>query len=196
MSLDDVAKEIEVCRKCPLHRTRINPVPGEGNENARIMFIGEAPGGNEDLMGRPFVGRAGKLLDLLLETIGLKREDVFITNVVKCRPPGNRDPTKEEIEACHYYLDKQISIIRPKVICTLGRFSMDYILNKFNIPHASITESHGKVFEVKNLSGKFFIIPMYHPAAALYNPNLRGVLEEDFKTLKDVLEKVNGRDVI
>ena len=187
MNMDDVKKSILACSRCDLAKTRKNPVPGEGSVHARIMFVGEAPGAMEDATGRPFVGRAGKFLDELLSSIGLKRDEVFITNIVKCRPPQNRDPTDAEIEACHVFLDDQISIIRPKVICTLGRFAMNYVLDKFNVPHGSITESHGRVFEVRNLFGKMAIIPMYHPAAALYNPQLKGVLEDDFKILKRVL---------
>ncbi len=189
-SLEKINEEVRVCKKCSLFQTRNNSVPGYGNEHAKIMFIGEAPGRYEDLQGLPFVGTAGKLLNKLLSEINISRDDVFITNIVKCRPPNNRDPTKEEIEACHGYLDRQIDIIRPKIICTLGRFSMDYILNKFGISHGSITESHGKVFEVKNLLGRFFIIPMYHPAAALYNPLLIKELEKDFKILEVALKRI------
>jgi len=188
--LEKINEEIKSCKKCPLSETRINAVPGSGNEKAKIMFIGEAPGRNEDIQGLPFVGAAGKFLDELLNEINLSRNDVFITNVVKCRPPNNRDPTKEEIEMCHGYLDRQIEIINPKIICTLGRFSMEYILDKFNISHGSITISHGKIFEIKNLFGKFLIIPMYHPAAALYNPNLKDTIREDFKILKSIIEKM------
>jgi len=188
--LEKINEEIKSCKKCPLSETRINAVPGSGNEKAKIMFIGEAPGRNEDIQGLPFVGAAGKFLDELLNEINLSRNDVFITNVAKCRPPNNRDPTKEEIEMCHGYLDRQIEIINPKIICTLGRFSMEYILDKFNISHGSITISHGKIFEIKNLFGKFLIIPMYHPAAALYNPNLKDTIREDFKILKSIIEKM------
>ncbi len=190
MNLNDIANEIKKCKKCPLYKTRRNPVPGAGSSSAKIMLVGEAPGYNEDVEGIPFVGRAGKFLDELLGRIGIDRKDVFITNIIKCRPPGNRDPTEDEINACHSYLDEQIYFLKPKIICTLGRFSMNYILDKYGVSHGSISEEHGKIFEVKNLLGKFFVIPMYHPAAALYNPQLKNIMEKDFEILKDVMKRL------
>ncbi|MCJ7717968.1 MAG: uracil-DNA glycosylase, partial [Anaerolineales bacterium] len=172
--LNKIAEEVSICKKCELNHSRKKGVPGEGPTNAEIMFIGEGPGFHENMQGRPFVGAAGDLLEELLESIGLKREDVFITNVVKCRPPGNRDPAAEELEACNPYLDQQIQAINPSVIVTLGRFSM----GKF-IPHAKISEIHGKPIRVKNM----LVVPFFHPAAALHRPSLRSVVEEDFAKL-------------
>ena len=154
-------------------------MPGEGPSNAEIMFIGEGPGFHENMQGRPFVGAAGDLLVELLDSIGMKREDVFITNVVKCRPPGNRDPAPEELKACKPYLDQQIQIINPSVIVTLGRFSMARF-----IPQAKISEIHGQPIRVKGL----LVVPFFHPAAALHRPSLRSVVEEDFAKLPALIE--------
>ncbi|AAY79580.1 type-4 uracil-DNA glycosylase [Sulfolobus acidocaldarius] len=188
MELDEIANEIKVCRKCKLWMDRRNAVPGEGNPKAKVMFIGEAPGETEDEEGRPFVGSAGKLLTKLIEdTLGIKRDEVFITNVVKCRPPNNRDPEEDEITACSSYLDLQIRLIKPQVIVTLGRHSTSYILSKANIEFHSITKSRGKVYEWKIDDHVINIFPTYHPAAALYNPNLRSVLEEDFKMIRKLI---------
>lgn len=169
---------------------RTNAVPGSGNYDAKIMFVGEAPGYWEDQKGLPFVGRAGKVLDELLAEISLKREDVYITNIVKCRPPNNRDPDEDEIKACSPYLDRQIDIIRPKVIVPLGRHSMSYLLRKFGFEPEPISRIHGKVFEARTLFGKIIIMPMYHPAVALYRPQLREELRNDFKKLKEILDNV------
>ncbi len=178
--LAEVAREVNACQRCPLHLARRKAVPGEGPANARIMFIGEAPGFHENVQGRPFVGAAGQFLDELLEGIGLKREDVYITNVVKCRPPGNRDPEPEELEACMPYLDRQIQAIRPKVIVTLGRYSM----SKF-VQGVKISQVHGKPFKVRGQ----LVVPMYHPAAALHQPSLRRVVEADFAQLPALIEQ-------
>ena len=178
--LAEVAQEVRACTKCPLHLARRKAVPGEGPANAEIMFIGEAPGFHEDVQGRPFVGAAGQFLDELLEGIGLKREDVYITNVVKCRPPGNRDPEPEELSACAPYLDRQIQAIRPKVIVTLGRFSMA----KF-VPNAKISQIHGQPFKVRGQ----LVVPMYHPAAALHQPSLRRIVEADFAQLPELIRQ-------
>ncbi|MCD6372539.1 MAG: uracil-DNA glycosylase [Thermococcus sp.] len=182
-------EKIRTCRKCPLGSLRTNAVPGSGSYDAQVMFIGEAPGYWEDQKGLPFVGRAGKLLDELLSEIGLSREEVYITNIVKCRPPENRDPTEEEIKACAPYLDRQIDIIRPRVIVPLGRHSMGYILEKFGFKAEPISKIHGKTFEAHTLFGKIIIMPMYHPAAALYRPPLKEELRADFRRLKGLLEK-------
>ena len=178
--LSAVAQEVNACTKCPLHLARRKAVPGEGPANAEIMFIGEAPGFHEDVQGRPFVGAAGQFLDELLEGIGLKREDVYITNVIKCRPPGNRDPEPEELAACAPYLDRQIQAIHPKVIVTLGRFSMA----KF-VPNAKISQIHGQPFKVRGQ----LVVPMYHPAAALHQPSLRRVVEADFAQLPELIRR-------
>ena len=181
-SLKKIEKEIKECKKCPLYKTRKNAVPGEGGFQRRIMFVGEAPGRREDELGRPFVGAAGKFLDELLASIGLSRKDVYITNIVKCRPPGNRDPTDEEIKLCSPYLDRQIAVMKPKIICPLGRFSAKYILEKFGFEMGKISKIQGKVFE-----GNILILPMYHPAAALYHQNLKSELYKSFEVLKSLL---------
>jgi len=186
--LEEIANRIRNCRKCELYKYRRNPVPGEGNPDAEILFIGEAPGEKEDLQGRPFVGAAGKLLNKLIESIGMRREDVFITNIVKCRPPNNRDPKKEEIEACTPYLDEQIKIIKPKIIVALGRHSAKYILSKANIKMKSIMQMRGKFFEIELFGEKITVFLTLHPAAALYNPRWRKYLEEDFEKIKEFLK--------
>jgi DNA polymerase len=182
--LDAVAAEVRVCPKCELSRTRTNAVPGEGNPHARIMFIGEAPGWHEDQQGKPFVGAAGKFLNELLAIAGLKREDVFITNVVKCRPPGNRDPLPDEIAACAPYLERQIAAINPEVIVTLGRFSMGRWF-----PGERISKIHG---QPKQVDGRM-IVPMYHPAAALHQAALRGAIEDDFAKLPKILAQAEEK---
>ena len=180
--LAEVAQEVQACQKCPLHLARRKAVPGEGPADAEIMFIGEAPGFHENVQGRPFVGAAGQFLEELLAGIGLKREQVYITNVVKCRPPGNRDPEPEELEACMPYLDRQIQAIRPKVIVTLGRYSM----SKF-VQGAKISRIHGKPFKVRGQ----LVVPMYHPAAALHQPSLRRVVEADFAQLPSLIAQAD-----
>ena len=184
-SREKIEEDINVCKKCALSETKTNTVPGEGGFRKKVMFVGEAPGKWEDIKGRPFVGAAGKYLDELLQSIGLSREDVFITNIVKCRPPGNRDPTDEEIAACSPYLDRQIAVMKPKIIVPLGRFSSGYILKKFGFNMKSISAVQGKVFR-----GDVIIIPMYHPAAALYHGKWKPELERSFEVLKNVLEEV------
>jgi uracil-DNA glycosylase len=178
--LDLVHSEITTCTKCDLHRGRRNAVPGEGPASARIMFVGEGPGQNEDEQGRPFVGAAGKLLTELLESIGLKRSDVFITNIVKCRPPSNRAPRKSEIEACNPYLLSQIQLIKPRIVCALGTPAITTLLGE----EYSATKAHGKTVS----RGDLTILPLYHPAAALYDASLKGVLAKDFEILKKLLE--------
>jgi DNA polymerase len=185
--ISELSKEVKSCKKCELWKTRKNPVVGSGNLNSKIMFIGEAPGFNEDLQGKPFVGKAGKVLDELLASIGLKRKDVYIGNVLKCRPPNNRDPKPEEIQACTPYLDRQISIIEPKILVTLGNFSTSYVLEKFGFKPESIGKIHGKVFDTRNILGQR-ILPSYHPAVATYNPNTKIILMEDFRVLKDLIK--------
>ncbi|MEO0124446.1 MAG: type-4 uracil-DNA glycosylase [candidate division WOR-3 bacterium] len=186
-NLDKVSSEVNVCTKCPLHSTRTNPVAGEGNSNARIMFIGEAPGANEDRTGRPFCGDAGRILDELLGIANLKREEVFIGNILKCRPPNNRDPKPDEIKACTPFLERQIEIIKPEIICTLGNYATAFILEKFGLKEKiqGISRIHGKIFEANSSYGWIKIIPMYHPAVAVYNINMKKVLERDFKILEE-----------
>ncbi|MBA4375143.1 MAG: uracil-DNA glycosylase [Anaerolinea sp.] len=179
-TMREIAKQVTICEKCELHFSRKNAVPGEGPVNAQILFIGEGPGFHENEQGRPFVGQAGKFLDELLTHAGLKREEVFITNVVKCRPPSNRDPLPEELNACGNYLDKQIESINPWVIVTLGRFSMAKYL-----PMARISAIHGKPAWV----GDRLILPMYHPAAALHQPKLKSDIITDFVGLPKAIEQ-------
>jgi uracil-DNA glycosylase family 4 len=176
--LAEIAAEVKTCPKCELSRTRTHAVPGDGNAHAKIMFIGEGPGWHEDQQGKPFVGAAGKFLNELLALADLKREDVFITNVVKCRPPGNRDPMPDEIAACAPYLERQIAAINPDVVVTLGRFSMSRWF-----PGERISRIHGQPKRVDNR----LIVPMYHPAAALHQSALRGAIEEDFAKLPKIL---------
>lgn len=162
------------------------PVVGEGNHEAKILFVGEAPGKNEAQFARPFCGASGKFLDELVASIGLKREDVYITNIVKDRPPENRDPTPEEIDLYSEFLDRQIDIIEPKVIATLGRFSMAYIMDKFGLGSklATISKIHAKEFSANASYGSITIVPLYHPAVALYDGSKRAELLKDFEALK------------
>lgn len=181
--LKDVASQAAVCIKCDLQFSRKLAVPGDGPADAEIMFIGEGPGFHENEQGRPFVGAAGQFLEELLASISLKRQQVYITNVVKCRPPGNRDPQTEELEACSDYLERQILAINPKVIVTLGRYSMARFL-----PNAKISEIHGQAIRVHGR----LIVPMYHPAAALHQPSLRSAVENDFARLPEWMAKANS----
>ncbi|GAB4465860.1 MAG: uracil-DNA glycosylase [Anaerolineae bacterium] len=184
--LEAVAQEVHACTRCPLHQSRTNAVPGSGPVTAEIMFIGEGPGFYEDQQGLPFVGASGKFLDELLQGVGLERRNVYITNVVKCRPPGNRDPRPDEIEACAGYLDRQIALIDPKMIITLGRFSMAKWF-----PNGRITQIHG---QARKIGGRLYM-PMFHPAAALRNPKLRPEVEADFSKIPELLkEMANLRD--
>ena len=171
------------CKKCRLHEGRQNVVIGEGPSDADIMLIGEAPGANEDKTGRPFVGRAGKILDEALEGAGLAREDVFIGNIVKCRPPSNRNPKKDEIASCTPFLDMQMASIRPKVLVPMGNFPTGYVMERFGLDRRRIGEVRGKIFDVETPWGGAAIVPIYHPAATIYNQRLRPVLQKDFKLI-------------
>lgn len=178
-----IADEIAVCTKCPLYKTRTHTVPGEGNLQASIMFVGEAPGFNEDQRGIPFCGAAGSFLEEMLAEIDLKREDVFICNTLKCRPPENRDPEESEKQACRPYLERQIRVIKPNLIVCLGRHSLSSLM-----PSAgSITQVHGKA--VRRPSGQTYLA-LYHPAAALHNSNLKQTLIDDFIKIPAILEKI------
>jgi DNA polymerase len=182
--LEKLARLIVVCTKCELHRSRKNAVPGEGPTHAEIMFIGEGPGAREDEQGRPFVGASGKFLDQLLEQAGVTRADVWITNVVKCRPPGNRDPLPNEVETCtSNYLQHQIKIVNPSIIVTLGRFSMSLFFKG-----AKITEIHGQMRKVEDR----FVIPMFHPAAALHQLSLKSTIMADFAKLPELLKEARA----
>lgn len=183
MTLDEIAQEVSGCAKCPLHKNRHLAVPGEGNESATILMIGEGPGSSEDKIGRPFVGEAGKFLDEMLAAIKMKREDVYITNVVKCRPPNNRDPLEEEALVCtSNYLFKQIKLIKPKLIITLGRHSMQTFFPQIK----SIGSVHGKAYKK---AGQVYLI-LYHPAAALYQNSLKQTLKDDFQKIPEILDLI------
>jgi uracil-DNA glycosylase family 4 len=182
--LEKLARQIKVCTRCELHRSRTEAVPGEGPIHAEIMFIGEGPGASEDKQGRPFVGASGKFLNQLLEQAGVTRADVWITNVVKCRPPGNRDPLPDEIDICTgNYLQHQIEIVNPSIIVTLGRHSMGLFFKG-----AKITQIHGQMRQV----GERFVIPMFHPAAALHQLSLKETIMADFAKLPELLKEARS----
>ncbi|MFA6338870.1 MAG: uracil-DNA glycosylase [Candidatus Paceibacterota bacterium] len=188
--LKQIKDEVLNLKKSPLYNERVKnkvfPVIGDGSHFAHIMFVGEAPGKNEAATGRPFCGASGKILDELLESAGIKRESVYITNIVKDRPPFNRDPLPDEIEIYGPFLDRQIEIIKPPVIATLGRYSMTYIMKKFGLEFElePISKAHGKAYETQTSYGKIKIIPLYHPAVAIYNSNTKDTLKKDFAILK------------
>lgn len=179
--LEELYKEIRSCTRCLLSQSRRNAVPGEGPGDAELVFIGEAPGFHEDQQGRPFVGSAGQFLDELLQGIGLGREEVYICNVIKCRPPGNREPLPQEVETCRPYLDRQLELVKPKMVVTLGRFS----LARF-FPRAKISTVHGKPRKI----GGVIYYPVYHPAAALHQPKWRAVVEADFQKIPQLLGEI------
>jgi len=185
LTIEEVAEECRKCKKCPLYLTRMKVVPGEGNEKSKVMFIGEAPGEDEDLKGRPFVGRAGQLLTKILQSVKIKREDVFITNMVKCRPPGNRNPSKSEIETCFPYLETQVALINPKIIVTLGNVPTQYLLETTE----GITKLRGQWFD---WLGEIKIFPMFHTSYLLRNEGIfpgspKDLTWKDIKTLKQAL---------
>ena len=179
--IDSIRSQVISCIKCSLSKTRINAVPGKGNPKAEILFIGEAPGRNEDQKGEPFVGSAGKILTEALSSAGLSRDDVYITNVVKCRPPNNRVPLQEEKESCQPYLSKELEIIKPKIICIMGNTAYGSLLNG-----NSITKNRGKIIEKDGQ--KYFLT--IHPAATIYNQELKSVLKDDIKTLVEILDRL------
>jgi uracil-DNA glycosylase family 4 len=181
--LEELAKQIRVCPLCRLCKTRTLAVPGEGPENARIMFVGEGPGFHEDQQGRPFVGAAGHFLEELLASISLTRQDVFIANVVKCRPPNNRDPQPDELLACRPYLDQQIALIKPQMIVTLGRFSMQIAFKD-----VSISQVHG----VPKKIGDIVYLPVFHPAAALHQVRFKAAIEQDFLKIPGILAELSN----
>lgn len=187
-TIAELQEAIKDCRLCPLGETRTNLVLGTGNEHAEIMFVGEAPGYHEDKQGIPFVGPAGQFLDQLLQSIGLKRSEVYIANTLKCRPPENRDPLPEELATCTPYLFKQIEIIKPRIICTLGNHATKTLLQT----NTGITQLHGKLVRREGLA----YVPLFHPAAALHKPPLKGVLIDDFQMLHEhlVAERARWKD--
>lgn len=184
-SLLELHTKIRNCHRCPLYKTATHAVPGEGNPKTKIVFVGEAPGRIEDETGRPFVGRAGKLLDELLDSIGLKRESVFITSVVKHRPPKNRQPKSPEIKKCSFWLKHQLSIIKPELIVTLGRFGMEYFL-----PKEKISSVHGTIKKTLVDGRNTIIFPLYHPAAGLRSTRNKKKLFEDFMKLDKEIKKI------
>lgn len=179
-TLSDLRAELGECTRCPLSGSRTNIVFGAGSGSARLVFVGEAPGRAEDSRGLPFVGPAGRLLDGLLGDIGLGRGEVYITNVVKCRPPGNRDPLSDEISTCNPFLRSQIALIRPKIVCALGRIAAGVLLER----NVQISRMHGGKFKAPG----YFVVPVYHPAAALRTPSTMSYLQDDFKRLREYLE--------
>jgi len=185
--LEEIEKNVKICQKCRLCKFARNAVPGEGNINADIVFVGEAPGEVEDATGKPFVGRAGKLLESLLSEIGLKRTDVWIGNIIKHRPPENRDPFPDEIEACQSYLIMQLKIIAPKLIVTLGRFSMNHFYKE-----GKISRDHGQLYR----TSEYNVFPVYHPAAALRNPDMAMALKKDFVKIPEVLGKIKDGSLL
>jgi uracil-DNA glycosylase family 4 len=184
-SLVEIEKMVAKCERCDLFRTKTKDVPGVGSQNAEVMFIGEGPGKDEDLQGEPFVGAAGKFLTEMIGLVGWARKDVYITNVVKHRPPNNRDPLPEEVEACWPYLQRQIELIQPKLIVFLGRHAM----NRF-FPEMKISQAHGKAFRKDFAGKKQVFLALYHPAAALYNGSMRQVLMDDFAKIPKILKKI------
>ncbi|MFH1602134.1 MAG: uracil-DNA glycosylase [Candidatus Shapirobacteria bacterium] len=185
--LKEIADKIGHCQLCPLYKQATNPVPGEGNSEAQIVFIGEAPGYWEDQKGIPFCGAAGNLLNKLLSEINLKRDEVFIGNILKHRPPNNRDPLPNEIKACTPYLKEQLLIIKPKIIITLGRFAMNYFL-----PGAYISHTHGQLKKITWQELNLFLYPLYHPAAALRNGQVMNELRADFLKIPQILKNSEG----
>ena len=179
--MNEIAQEVRGCTRCPLAATRTNAVPGHGNVHSVVLFVGEGPGAEEDRQGKPFVGRSGQFLTASLERVGIRREDVFITNIVKCRPPENRDPDPGEIAACSDYLSRQIELINPRIIVTLGRMSMGRWM-----PGASITRVHG---QIKNIGHGRVVLAMFHPAAALRNPVWAKEFEQDMEQLPRLIER-------
>jgi len=186
--LAKIAEEIRRCQRCPLYRQATQGVPGEGDARAKLVFVGEAPGYWEDQKGIPFCGAAGRLLDRLMAGVGLKRSEVFITNILKHRPPNNRDPLPPEIEACTPFLERQLLAIKPKLVVTLGRFALNYFL-----PGEFISRVHGRLRRVRWRGMTVFVLPLYHPAAALRNGNVMRELEKDFLKIKPALEWVERK---
>jgi len=189
MEMKEIKQKVLNCTDCELHKSKTKYVFGEGDETTQLMFIGEAPGANEDKQGRPFVGKAGKIFDELLGSIDLNRGDVYICNILKCRPPNNRNPQQNEIEACTKYLNAQIDTMKPTIICTMGNFATEFILKKYGVKteEKRISKLHGKIFKVTNLFGSTEIVPLYHPAVATYAPEMKTVLMQDMKIVQRLL---------
>lgn len=193
--LSALKEQITHCSQCELYKTKTNYVIGNGTHKPEILFIGEAPGYHEDQQGIPFVGRAGKVFDELLQSIGLTRTQVYVCNILKCRPPENRNPHESEIKACTPFLDKQILILKPAIIGTLGNFASSYVLEKFGFKQQKIGEIHGKIYHIKNLIFESKIIPLYHPASAVYNSSMKPTLLTDFQIIASLCKKIKKNDV-
>lgn len=192
LTMDEIAEQIKTCKKCPLYLTRRNAVPGEGSYHSPVMFVGEAPGEVEDLYGKPFIGKAGQLFTKILQSVKIQREDVFITNVVKCRPPGNRNPSKSEVEICIPYLESQIALVNPKIIVTLGNIPTRFLLNSGE----GISKVRGQWFD---WIGGIKIFPMFHPSYLLRNEDTapgspKELTWRDIKELKNVLNEIKSND--
>jgi DNA polymerase len=189
--MSDVVNAIRVCERCRLHEGRLNTVPGEGDLSSPVVLVGEAPGRKEDESGRPFVGSAGKLLDVALERVGLTRSQVYISNVVKCRPPGNRRPRSDEVTACTRFIDEQLGIIAPRVIAPMGNSALRHVFRRFGLGRAVIGEVHGSPHSVSFGWGEGVVFPLYHPAAILYNRSLEVELHADLEALVALLNSVS-----
>lgn len=190
--IDEINRSIKKCKKCSLYKTTKNYVLGSGSVESKIVFIGEAPGYYEDIKGIPFVGKAGKILDKLLASINMPRENIYITNILKCRPPNNRNPLKNEIQLCTKYLNEEINIIKPKIILPLGNFASSYVFDMYDLKFEKISLIHGKFFKGNSDFGKVYIAPQYHPAVGVYNQNKINTLIKDFEIIKNILnQKIN-----
>ena len=188
--LEEIAENIRGCAKCPLGTGRLNAVPGEGGCASGLLFIGEAPGRVEDETGRPFVGRSGKLLDELMASVGLSRKDVFITSVLKCRPPSNRDPLPAEKNTCKAWMELQLSAIAPRIIAPLGRHGLSFLQDRYGAVFGSISKEHGQLHVFKERWGEVKVVPLYHPAALIYRRHLMPEALEDMKTVAGLLDTV------
>jgi DNA polymerase len=190
--IDEINRSIKKCKKCSLYKTTKNYVLGSGSVESKIVFIGEAPGYYEDIKGIPFVGKAGKILDKLLASINMPRENIYITNILKCRPPNNRNPLKNEIQLCTKYLNEEINIIKPKIILPLGNFASSYVFDMYDLKFEKISLIHGNFFKGNSDFGKVYIAPQYHPAVGVYNQNKINTLIKDFEIIKNILnQKIN-----
>ena len=182
--MEKLKQNISECSRCELSESSRNQIIGKGSLKSKIVFVGEAPGKEEDSQGEPFVGSAGKLLNKVLEKTGFSRNDVYVTNLVRCRPPKNRRPLKTELNACFNFLEKELEFIKPKIIAPLGNTALNTIMRKYGLKPSKIGDVHGKSFEGEAVWGNILIVPLYHPAAALYNNNLLSIIEEDFEKLR------------
>ena len=189
--MSEVADAIRICERCRLHEGRLNTVPGEGDLSSPVVLVGEAPGRKEDESGRPFVGYAGKLLDAALERVGLTRSQIYITNVVKCRPPGNRRPRSDEVATCTRFIDEQLRILAPRVVAPMGNSALRHVFKRFELGRSVIGEVHGKPHQVAFSWGEGVVFPLYHPAAILYNRSLETELHADLEAMVTLLDQVS-----